>query len=343
MAAMWALTGNSDIRVEGGAGKTLTKTDVVNDYAKTARVRLEGAANGVPFWVERRVSRSKLLGLRYGVGDDERTLADSRLTQAAMDADLGASVAARIAFHGQHTVGQLLDANDAALKAALGELVDADTWQEAKDLSRKRVGEARKRAAALGADASARADYVRRIEQRLAAATAASEDWTAQVERNVSRLAREEEVAADALGARARRGGRRRRRAEGGERAVGRGGGGSRRRGGRRSRVLGPLGSTKRRTSGDVVVRGGRGGDRVRGGGARGGRRARAQVRARVAGRGGCGSRRRRAPGASRGWSVRGRLGREVRRRRGKKGRAKPTSTRSQLGTPRFARRACSP
>ena len=49
-AAMWALTGNSDLRIEGGAGKTLTKTDVVNDYAKTARVRLEGAANGVPFW-----------------------------------------------------------------------------------------------------------------------------------------------------------------------------------------------------------------------------------------------------------------------------------------------------
>lgn len=200
MAAMWALTGNSDLRVEGGAGKTLTKTDVVNDYAKTARVRLEGAANGVPFWVERRVSRSKLLGLRYGVGDEERTLADSRLTQAAMDVDLGASVAARIAFHGQHTVGQLLDANDAALKAALGELVDADTWQEAKDLSRKRVTAARKRAAALGADASARADYVRRIEQRLSAATAAANDWTAQVERNLTRLAREEAGAADALG-----------------------------------------------------------------------------------------------------------------------------------------------
>ena len=117
-----------------------------------------------------------------------------------MDADLGASVAARIAFHGQHTVGQLLDANDAALKAALGELVDADTWQEAKDLSRKRVTAARKRAAALGADASARADYVRRIEQRLSAATAAANDWTAQVERNLTRLAREEAGAADALG-----------------------------------------------------------------------------------------------------------------------------------------------
>jgi hypothetical protein len=30
--------------------------------------------------------------------------------------------------HGQHTVGALLDANDATLKAALGELVEAATW-----------------------------------------------------------------------------------------------------------------------------------------------------------------------------------------------------------------------
>ena len=108
MAPMWALTGTSDLRVEGGAGKALTKTDVVNDFSKSARVKLEGTADGVPFWVERRVSRSKLLSLRYGVGDEERTMADSRLTQAAMERDLGASVAARIAFHGQHTVGTFL-------------------------------------------------------------------------------------------------------------------------------------------------------------------------------------------------------------------------------------------
>ena len=108
MAPMWALTGTSDLRVEGGAGNALTKTDVVNDFSKSARVKLEGTADGVPFWVERRVSRSKLLSLRYGVGDEERTMADSRLTQAAMERDLGASVAARIAFHGQHTVGTFL-------------------------------------------------------------------------------------------------------------------------------------------------------------------------------------------------------------------------------------------
>ena len=200
MAPMWALTGTSDLRVEGGAGKALTKTDVVNDFSKSARVKLEGTADGVPFWVERRVSRSKLLSLRYGVGDEERTMADSRLTQAAMERDLGASVAARIAFHGQHTVGQLLDANDATLKAALGELVDADTWAEAKALSRKRVSEARKHAAALGADASARSDYVRRTESRLALARNAAADWAAEVERNIARLEGDERRAASSLG-----------------------------------------------------------------------------------------------------------------------------------------------
>jgi hypothetical protein len=70
MAPMWALTGQSDLRVEGGASKTLTKTDVVNDGVKAARVRLEGTVDGEPFWVERRVSRAKLLSLKYGVGDE---------------------------------------------------------------------------------------------------------------------------------------------------------------------------------------------------------------------------------------------------------------------------------
>ena len=77
--------------------------------------------------------------------------------------------------------GQLLDANDATLKAALGELVDADTWAEAKALSRKRVSEARKHAAALGADASARSDYVRRTESLLSLARNAADDWAAEV------------------------------------------------------------------------------------------------------------------------------------------------------------------
>ena len=96
--------------------------------------------------------------------------------------------------------GQLLDANDATLKAALGELVDADTWAEAKALSRKRVSEARKHAAALGADASARSDYVRRTESLLSLARNAADDWAAEVERNIARLENDERRAASSLG-----------------------------------------------------------------------------------------------------------------------------------------------
>ena len=199
MAPMWALTGASDTRIEGGSGKTLTKTDVVNDARASARVRLEGTVDDAPFWVERRVSRAKLLSLRYGVGDEERTLADARLTQAAMDRDLGASTAARVAFHGQHTVGALLDANDATLKAALGELVDADTWAAAKETSKRRVAEARKRVAALGADVNAREEYLARAMARLEAARAASDAWAEATAREEAATEVENQIAEDAL------------------------------------------------------------------------------------------------------------------------------------------------
>ena len=59
MSPMWALTGQSDLRIDGaGSGKSLTKSDVVNDSSKFGRVRLEGFLNGgTPFWVERKVNR----------------------------------------------------------------------------------------------------------------------------------------------------------------------------------------------------------------------------------------------------------------------------------------------
>ena len=199
MAPMWALTGASDTRIEGGSGKTLTKTDVVNDARASARVRLEGTVDDEPFWVERRVSRAKLLSLRYGVGDEERTLSDARLTQAAMNRDLGASTAARVAFHGQHTVGALLDANDATLKAALGELVDADTWVAAKETSKRRVAEARKRVTALDADVKARKEYLARAMGRLEAARAASDAWAEESAREEAATEAENQIAEDAL------------------------------------------------------------------------------------------------------------------------------------------------
>ena len=195
MAPMWALTGESDARVDQGGSKRLTKTDVVNDSRRTARVRVDGSVSGLPFWVERKVSRTKLVSLRYGIGDEEKTLADARLTQAALDRDLGAAVIARACFHGQHTVTALLDANDAALKAALGELVEAETWAEAKDLSRRVVSEKRKTVATLEADVETRAAYVRRVQARLDEATRARDEWEAAERSNAAKLEREKDAA----------------------------------------------------------------------------------------------------------------------------------------------------
>ena len=69
MAPMWALTGASDTRIEGSSGKTLTKTDVVND-ARAARVRLEGTVDDEPFWVE--ATRQSRGCSRYGTASATR-------------------------------------------------------------------------------------------------------------------------------------------------------------------------------------------------------------------------------------------------------------------------------
>ena len=45
------------MRLQGGSSRGLTAADVVNDGAKTARVRVDGAVNGVPFVVERSTRR----------------------------------------------------------------------------------------------------------------------------------------------------------------------------------------------------------------------------------------------------------------------------------------------
>ena len=132
MAPMWALTGKTDSRIDQGSQKSLTKTDVVSDGSAKAVVTVGGTVNGKAFEVTRIVSRTKVVSLTYQLDGFDKTLADSRLTQAAINLDLGASIIGRVAFHGQHTVGSLLDANDGALKSALGELVEAETWSLAK-------------------------------------------------------------------------------------------------------------------------------------------------------------------------------------------------------------------
>jgi len=190
MSPMWALTGQSDLRIDGGgSGKSLTKSDVVNDAAKFGRVRLEGFLNGgTPFWVERKVNKTKLVSLKYAIGDEEKTMAEAKLTQQGINDDIGADVIANTTFHGQHTVGALLDANDASLKAALGKLVEADTWTKAKDISRKRVSEARTNVNAIVAEVKAREEYISRTRARLERATVERDSWDDNHARRLSAL-----------------------------------------------------------------------------------------------------------------------------------------------------------
>ena len=190
MSPMWALTGQSDLRIDGaGSGKSLTKSDVVNDSTKFGRVRLEGFLNGsVPFWVERKVNRTKLVSLRYSVGGEEKTMAEAKLTQQGINDDLGADVIANTTFHGQHTVGALLDANDASLKAALGKLVEAETWTKAKDISRKRVSEAKATVNAIAAEVKAREEYISRTRVRSDLARGERDRWDQEHQRRVSEL-----------------------------------------------------------------------------------------------------------------------------------------------------------
>ena len=51
--------------VQGGAGRGLTSSEVLNDEATQARVCLRGQANGLPFLIERSVKRSASCFLIY--------------------------------------------------------------------------------------------------------------------------------------------------------------------------------------------------------------------------------------------------------------------------------------
>jgi len=108
-------------------------------------------------------------------------------------------------FHGQHTVGSLLDANDAALKAALGELVEADTWAAAKEASKKKVAEQRKKLASARADVDARQAFLRRAEERLITATEARDAWEDDVRQRKAVLEKSVAAADEAARAAARR------------------------------------------------------------------------------------------------------------------------------------------
>ena len=173
MAPLWALTGDADYTGGGGGGGRLTAAQVVADGGKEARVRLEGLLNGEPFWLERAATKRGIKHLRWGTGDVERTLADAPLTQRALDEALNMALLAKMAFHGQHSIEKLLDANDAEFKKELGGVVSLRVWEEAREAASAQLKAAQK--ARESHDGSAKTLAALLADTRAAAAAAEAE------------------------------------------------------------------------------------------------------------------------------------------------------------------------
>ena len=164
MASLWALVGSIDPRPtqDGKVG------DVVNDHSKVsptvlssllpsssltifdssacslqfAEVTLRGSLNSKPFLVKRTKSISSG-SLAFVLDGVDLTRQSAKDTQTLINAHFGAEpqVLTRIIFHGQHSIGGLLESSDAKLKDELSFLVPLDVWQQSASLARSKQRE----------------------------------------------------------------------------------------------------------------------------------------------------------------------------------------------------------
>ncbi|GAB4817224.1 hypothetical protein N2152v2_004270 [Parachlorella kessleri] len=192
MAPLWALTGSVDSRSESNVGRGLTNADIINDDAKAARVRLEGAVNGVPFVVERvAVRRGKGARLDFWLDGEHRTQLEMKLTQALIDEELATPLLGRTVFYGQSDVTGLLESNDRAFKEELGKLVDLTVWAQAKEESRQQLATRRAQLSSCETQLSVHSSYLHRDEKALHQAETLSGHWESQKDSRAGVLLRD--------------------------------------------------------------------------------------------------------------------------------------------------------
>lgn len=169
MAALWALVGTVDPR-PAQDGKV---SDVVNDFSKVAEVSLHGSINRKPFIVTRTKSTSSQgSSLTYVL--DGRILTQQSIlgTQQLIDHHFstGSQILTRTIFHGQHTIGGLLESSDAKLKEELSHLISLEIWQQSASLARSKQRELLRKSAEIDGMLSLRANDKTRIEDKVRAA-----------------------------------------------------------------------------------------------------------------------------------------------------------------------------
>jgi len=169
MSSLWALTGSTDPRPTQD-GKV---TDVVNDFSKAAEVTLIGSINSMPFQVKRTKSTtSKGSSLTFILNGLDLTRQSSKDTQQLIDEHFGtgSQMLMRTIFHGQHTIGGLLESSDAKLKEELSYLVSLEIWQESASRARSKQRELKRKASEIEGMLSLREmDKARAVDKAQAA------------------------------------------------------------------------------------------------------------------------------------------------------------------------------
>eukprot|EP00571_Detonula_confervacea_P000636 CAMPEP_0172321892 /NCGR_PEP_ID=MMETSP1058-20130122/44578_1 /TAXON_ID=83371 /ORGANISM="Detonula confervacea, Strain CCMP 353" /LENGTH=1334 /DNA_ID=CAMNT_0013037503 /DNA_START=59 /DNA_END=4063 /DNA_ORIENTATION=+ len=148
MSSLWALSGSMDARPT----QDWKVTDVVNDFSKIAEVTLCGSLNSKPFLVKRTKSTSsKGSSLTFTLDGSDMTRQSSKDTQTFINEyfSIGSQMLARTIFHGQHTLGGLLESSDAKLKEELSYLVSLEIWQQSASLARSKQRELSRMASEL--------------------------------------------------------------------------------------------------------------------------------------------------------------------------------------------------
>jgi DNA repair exonuclease SbcCD ATPase subunit/DNA repair exonuclease SbcCD nuclease subunit len=148
MASLWALSGSVDPR----PAQDMKVGDVVNDLSKVAEVTLRGFLNSKPFIVKRTKGKSAAGQLSFILDGNDLTRQSATDTQKLINEHFcteSPQLLMRTIFHGQHSIGGLLEASDAKLKDELSQLVSLDIWQQSASLARSKQREYLRRATEL--------------------------------------------------------------------------------------------------------------------------------------------------------------------------------------------------
>ena len=136
MASLWALIGSVDPRpVQDGK-----VVDVVNDSSKVAEVTLRGSINKSPFLVKRTKNASTGSSLSFVLDGKDLTRQSPTDTQNIINEHFAyePQLLTRSIFHGQHSIGSLLESSDAKFKDELSCLISLDVWQKSAALVRSK-------------------------------------------------------------------------------------------------------------------------------------------------------------------------------------------------------------